>query len=351
MDFFTQVGGDPLSSYLFLLCAGGLHSLIQQAADSGELRGVSLCKEGPKITHLFFADDSLLFCRATESDCQKVLNILTVYKEASGQKINRDKTQLFFSTNTHEDTKNRVKVLVGVEEVTQYEKYLGMPSFVGRAKRETFSYIRERVWHKIQGWKEKLLSQAGREILIKAVIQAMPTFTMGCFKLPKNLCKDIEALTRKFWWGYSGEARKIHWIAWKKLCLPKLYGGLGFRELEKFNLALLGKQIWRLIHNTDSMFYKVFEARFFPTCSILDNGVKTNGSYAWQSILKAYWRIGDGNTVQIRGDKWLPDMSTKHIISPQKNLPMNAKVCALIDEDGPRWMVERVTQEFLPHEA
>ena len=76
--------GDPLSPYLFLLCAEGLHSLIQQATDNGELRGVSLCKEGPKITHLFFADDSLLFCRAKDSYCQKVLNILTVYEEASG---------------------------------------------------------------------------------------------------------------------------------------------------------------------------------------------------------------------------------------------------------------------------
>ncbi|XP_030941689.1 uncharacterized protein LOC115966629 [Quercus lobata] len=184
----------------------GLHSLIQQAADNGELRGVSLCKEGPKITHLFFVDDSLLFCRANDTDCQTVMNILTMYEEASGLKINREKTQLFFSTNTQENIKNRVKDLVGVEVVTQYEKYLGMPSFVGRAKKETFKYIRESVWHKIQGWKEKLLSQAGWEILIKAIIQAMPTFTMGCFKLPKNLCKDIEALTRKFWWGYSGEA-------------------------------------------------------------------------------------------------------------------------------------------------
>ena len=76
--------GDPLSPYLFLLCAEGLHSLIQQAANNEELRGMSLCKEGPKITHLFFVDDSLLFCRAKDSDCQKVLNILTVYEEASG---------------------------------------------------------------------------------------------------------------------------------------------------------------------------------------------------------------------------------------------------------------------------
>lgn len=95
--------------------------------------------------------------------------------------------------------KNKIKDMLGVEVATQYEKYLGLPSFMGRGKRESFSYIRERVWHKIQGWKEKLLSQAGREILIKSIVQAMPSFTMGCFKLPKSLCKDMESLIRKFW--------------------------------------------------------------------------------------------------------------------------------------------------------
>ena len=178
--------GDPLSPYLFLLCAEGLHSLIQQVADNGELRGVSLCKEGPKITDLFFADDSLLFCRANDTNCQIVMNILTMYEEASGQKINRGKTQLFFSTNTQEDIKNRVKDLVGVEVVTKYEKYLGMPSFVGRAKKETFSYIRERVWHKIQGWKEKLLSQADQEILIKVGQPSNADLHYGVFQTPQK---------------------------------------------------------------------------------------------------------------------------------------------------------------------
>ena len=75
-------------------------------------------------------------------------------------------------------------------------------------KKQSFSYIQERIWHKMQGWKERLLLQGGREVLIKAVLQAMPTFTMGCFKLPKSLCKDIESLIWKFWWGYK--ARKTH---------------------------------------------------------------------------------------------------------------------------------------------
>lgn len=112
------------------------------------------------------------------------------------------------------------------------------PSFVERAKKKkSFVYIRERIWEKNQEWKEKLSFQAGREILIKAVIQAMPTFTMNCFKLPKCLCKDIESLIQKFWWGYRDNARKIHWMRWKKLCLPKTHGGLGIKDLEQFKFG------------------------------------------------------------------------------------------------------------------
>ena len=88
-----------------------------------------------------------------------------------------------------------------------------------------------------------MLSQAGREILVKVVIQAIPTYTMSCFKLPKGLINEIKALISKFWWGYRGDQRKIHWIAWDKMCKPKGEGGMGFRELGKFNDSLLAKKI------------------------------------------------------------------------------------------------------------
>ena len=91
--------GDPLSPYLFLLCAEGLHSLIQQAKLSGSIKGVSLSSASPKVSHLFFADDSLLFCRATTHECNTILDILHQYEEGLGQKINQGKTQLFFNPN------------------------------------------------------------------------------------------------------------------------------------------------------------------------------------------------------------------------------------------------------------
>ena len=179
---------------------------------------------------------------------------------------------------------------------------MGLPSLVGKEKKKFFSIIKERIWKKLKGWKEKLLSQVGREILIKAVVQAIPTYTMSYFKLPKGLIHDFETLIRKFWWGYKGEQRRIHWISWEKLCLPKGEGGMGFQELGKFNDSLLAKQIWRLKNNEESLFHKVFKAKFFLDCSILDCEAYNKGSYAWKSLLQAkhvvklgaVWRVGNG---------------------------------------------------------
>ena len=108
-----------------------------------------------------------------------------------------------------------------VPEIVQYERYLGLPSLVGRNKNASFNYIKEQVWKKLQGWKEKLLSQVGREILIKAVGQVIPTYTMSRFKLPLGLCSEIKSLIQRFWRGQKGDRRKVYWVKWETLCLPK----------------------------------------------------------------------------------------------------------------------------------
>ena len=162
--------GNPLSPFLFLLCTEGLDGLIKHANLNGDIYGFSLYRSGPKLTYLLFANDSLLFCRATVEECGKVLNILEAYEGASGQKVNRSKKTLFFSKSTAKDIKSNIKLVLGVPEILQYEKYLCLPFLVGNGKKANFNYIKERVWRKLQSWEGKLLSQASGEVLIKAII-------------------------------------------------------------------------------------------------------------------------------------------------------------------------------------
>ena len=123
--------GDPLSPFLFLFCAEGLNALISKAAFDGDIWGYSICRAGPRISHLFFADDCLLFYRATPTECAHIQRILAWYEAASGQQVNSDKTTAFFSRNTSEVIQEELKGLLGVPAIKSYEKYLGLPSFVG----------------------------------------------------------------------------------------------------------------------------------------------------------------------------------------------------------------------------
>ena len=127
-------------------------------------------------------------------------------------------------------------------KIPRHKKYLGLPSIIGKSKVDIFAEVKERVEKKLSGWKEKILSVGGREILIKTVTQAIPTYTMSCFQIPKSLCDEIEGMMRKLWWGQRGQESKIAWVSWKKMCKSKLNGGMGFQNLQAFNLAMLAKQ-------------------------------------------------------------------------------------------------------------
>ncbi len=141
--------GNPLSPYLFLLCAEGLTSLIKLAELDGYIFGVATYRRGPKVSHHLFADDSLLFCKATISDSTKIMEILSLYEHSSGQKINREKSAIFFSSNTPQPTKDVIYQFWGTHASNEFGKYLGLPALVGCGERAMFSEIKERPLYKL----------------------------------------------------------------------------------------------------------------------------------------------------------------------------------------------------------
>ncbi|CAL5382148.1 unnamed protein product [Camellia sinensis] len=122
----------------------------------------------------------------------------------------------------------------------------------------------------MQGWKLKLLSHAGREILIKAVVQAIPSYVMACFIFSKNFCAKLNSLISKFWWNGEPESKGIHWVNWAQLTLPKSEGGLGFRDFHDFNLALVAKRGWCLVKYPNSFCARMLKGIYFPHSNFME---------------------------------------------------------------------------------
>jgi hypothetical protein len=333
--------------------------MLNKAESLGVITGVPSSKKGPRLSHLFFADDSLLFCKANSVEWRRITNILEKYEEASGQKLNKDKTSIFFSRNTSPEKKEEISRLSGLSATQCYEKYLGLPTMVGRSRYQAFKSIKDRVWSRLNDWKVKFLSQAGKEILIKAVVQAIPTYSMSVFLLPNSLCKELNGLMQRFWWGHKENNSKIHWMSWEKMGVSKEQGRLGFRDLIMFNKALLAKQVWRIMKNPESLTAKIMKAKYFPHSSIMEASMGNRPSQAWRSVLAAkdlvhsgaIWRVGDGHSIRVWGDKWIPTPSSFSIQSPRGNQMEDWKVSHLIDQDTKQWNSSLVNTSFIPEEA
>ena len=150
---------------------------------------------------------------------------------------------------------------------------------MGKGKKIAFHRILDQVGRKVAAWKGKLLTTAGREILIKVVAQATLMYTMNCFKLLDSLCNELNSLMRNFWWGQREKESKLAWIAWEKMCTPKVEGGMGFKDLKAFNLTLLAKQGWRISQDIDSLSHQVLKAKYFPDSTFLEAQLGKNPSY------------------------------------------------------------------------
>lgn len=195
--------------------------------------------------------------------------------------------------------------------------------------------------------------------MIKTVGQTLPNYTMSVFLLPVEICRDLERVMCKYWWKSDGKKeRGIHWISWDRMCSKKNEGGMGFRNIRDFNVALLAKQAWRLIQFPDKLVSLVFKARYYHASSFLEARLDSNPSYIWRSVLAAQsmvkqgvaCRVGNGESINIIADPWLPNEQDPYIHTRNTAIE-NQTVSSLMITGEKRWDVELIADVFDQRDA
>jgi len=278
--------GDPLSPFLFILGTEVLSRLFHQQESIGLLKGIRIAKACPPINHLLFADDLIIFGKATSSDANSISTCLQKYCSWLGQKVNSRKSSILFSKNTSSASISSILGIIPFKLSSSSPFHLGLPLFFGASRKEAFQPLLDKVLSKLNGWRVKTLSQAGRTVLIKSTAAAIPTYAMSTFLLPSSFCNILDHRFKDFWWGFPPEkARNLCLKSWDSICLPRKQGGLGLRKMSTTNLALITKLGWKFLHS-NSLWVEHLQKKYIHYGSFFTTSTATTASWIWKGLQK-----------------------------------------------------------------
>nr|POE76406.1 putative ribonuclease h protein [Quercus suber] len=308
--------GDPLSPYLFILCLERLSIKLDEAVRDKLIHPINF-RTGVRLSHLFFIDDVFLFTRAITRDCKNLYRLLQNFRESSGQLISVNKSRTWFSPRTPRRLKEQVVRILGLPTTVHIGTYLGMPIFTTRHTTSSYQYLVDNIRKQIEGWQAKYLSMAGRATLVKAFATSIPIYAMQTTLLPQKICHQIDQLCSNFLWGDTEHHRSCHTVNWETVTRPKEARGLGLSSTRHRNHAILMNQAWRLLSNPTSLWARVLKAKYFPHTTLFTSPRTSRGSHIWTALPIGAkllfdgmrWVVGDGATIRIWKDHWLPNGS------------------------------------------
>ncbi|CAN1777240.1 Putative ribonuclease H protein At1g65750 [Linum perenne] len=316
----------------------------------GKLKGIHLNHRCPTLSHVLFADDTLVFGKGTVYEAELIRTIFQRYCYISGQAINEAKSALFFSANTPVQVRDEIVAVLNVPHGTNLEKYLGMLAEWGSSKIETYRFLLERLQNRAQSWTSLMLSHGGRETLAKSVLQAIPSYVFSCFMLPDKLLHKMDSVISRLWWSGDAKRRTIHWCTANKLTTSKFSGGLGFRSFKEFNLAFLAKLAWKILLNLEALWVRLLKALYFPRSDFITATKHHRSSWIWSSIIKGRSallqglrkNIDNGQNTMLN-EAWIPD-APLFTATPSVNL----KVSDCILQPQNTWDKTKLMTLFTP---
>jgi hypothetical protein len=308
--------GDPLSPFLFILGSEVFSRLLFREERKGCINGLRIARNCSPIHHLLFANDLLMFGKAsvTEATCFK--SCLDKYYSWSSQSVNASKSSIRFNKNTNPAISDAITSLLPYSTNPTKSLYLGLLILMGNSKKIAFQGIIDKVHSRIDGWRAQTLSQASRLVLIKLVAAALPSYAMSSFLLPISCCEELDRLFKNFWWVVpSKKSRNLSLKAWDSLCIPKVLGGLGIRKMRDVNLALISKLGWKLLNNSDSLWVTQLQGKYLHSNSFLSPPSSSYSSWLWKDILKSHFFISKGACNRIHSSSSLSIWSSPWILT------------------------------------
>ncbi|KAL6205273.1 hypothetical protein ACLB2K_022535 [Fragaria x ananassa] len=264
-----------------------LSHLIHSLVDAGQWKGVHASQSGPKVSHLFFADDLLLFAEASSEQATLLKRSLDLFCSLSGQAVSYEKSLIFCSPNTSKAIASDISSICGSPLTNDLGNYLGMPLVHERVNQFTYANIFDKVQSRLSSWKSKTLSMASRLVLIQSVSSAIPNYAMQTAKLPLSLCDKLDKLNRDFLWGDTEDKKKVHLVNWETVCQPKQLGGIGIKNSSDMNQAMLAKASWRIWHEDSGLWTNIYKAKYLQNQSLVDENYQppSDCSHTWRSII------------------------------------------------------------------
>ena len=348
--------GDPLSPLLFNLVGEAFSRLVDKAKDLNILKGVTLPRCSSQITHLQFADDVVMFLDAQENSILGAKRVLQCFQVISGLKINFTKSCLCGYSQEGSRIASWAAML-GCSVGKGALAYLGALLGSSPSSLKFWEPLLRKIKAKIISIDASSISIAGRTVILQAVIDNLPSYWMNLFKIPEGVLKQVELIRRRFLWGYKqNSTRKLHLLAWNKICKPRSKGGLGIASMKLRNTAMLSRWWGKAYSQRNSGWNKLLSDRYGPSwnydlasidakrCSPIVRGLinlKSNPIVA--PILSSSnfkWSVMSGELVMFWEDWWISDKSLKakfpdlYLCSSTRHMSVKNVLCVWNSDDA-----------------